>query len=113
MNPEHLHTDIVIPGCPLALESQARLGRVDLVRTNQFQHDRDAFDLEKVWRKRGVSHQFLEQVVIWARAVNERLHATANGKMISELAKRPECEDAMFACPFTPPSGDAPVARRG
>ena len=39
MNSEHFHTDIVIPGRPLALEPQARLGGVGLVRTNQVQHD--------------------------------------------------------------------------
>lgn len=74
---------------------------------------RDAFDLEKVWRNQGVSYQFLEQVEIWAREVNERLHETANGKMISEWAKRPECREAMFTRPFSPPSVDVPEARRG
>lgn len=74
---------------------------------------RDAFDLERVWRDQGVSHQFLEQVEIWAREVNERLHETANGRMISEWAKRPECREAMFARPFSRPSVDVPEVRRG
>lgn len=74
---------------------------------------RDAFDLERVWRNQGVSHEFLEQVKIWAREVNERLHETANGKMISEWGKRPECREAMFARPFSPPSMDVPEVRRG
>lgn len=74
---------------------------------------RDAFDLEKVWRNQGVSPQLLEQVAIWVREVNERLHETANGKMISEWAKRPECKDAMFSRPFSPPSVDVPETRRG
>ena len=39
MNSQHFHTDIVIPGRPLALESQARLGGVGFVRTNQVHHD--------------------------------------------------------------------------
>lgn len=73
----------------------------------------DAFDLEKVWLRQGVSPQFLEQVEIWAREVNDRLHETANGKMISEWAKRPECREAMFSRPFSPPSVDVPEARRG
>lgn len=72
---------------------------------------RDALDLERIWRNQGVSDQFLEQVEIWAREVNERLHETANGKMISEWAKRPECRVAMFARPFSPPSLDVPEAR--
>lgn len=73
----------------------------------------EAFDLERVWLRQGVSPQFLEQVEIWAREVNERLHETANGKMISEWAKRPDCREIMFARPFSPPSGDVPEARRG
>lgn len=72
---------------------------------------RDAFDLDRVWRNQGVSYQFIEQVEIWVREVNERLHETANGKMISEWAKRPECRDAMFSRPFSPPSLDVPEAR--
>lgn len=74
---------------------------------------RDAFDLEKVWRNQGVSYQFLEQVEIWAREVNERLHQTGDGKMISEWAKRPECREAMFTRPFSPPSVDVPEVHRG
>ena len=72
-----------------------------------------AFDLEKVWLRQGVSPQFVEQVEIWAREVNDRLHETANGKMISEWAKRPECRDSMFARPFSRPSVDVPEVRRG
>ncbi|MCG5536843.1 AIPR family protein [Ectothiorhodospira mobilis] len=70
------------------------------------------FDLEKVWLRQEVSPQFIEQVEIWAREVNERLHDTANGKMISEWAKRPECKSAMFSRPFSPPAVDVPEARR-
>ena len=73
----------------------------------------NAFDLEKVWLRQGVSPQLLEQIEIWAREVNNRLHETANGKMISEWAKRPECRDAMFAHSFSPPSVDVPEVRRG
>lgn len=71
-----------------------------------------SFDLEKVWLRQGVSSQLLEQVSIWAREVNDRLHATASGRMVSEWAKRPECRDAMFSRPFSSPSMDVPEARR-
>lgn len=73
----------------------------------------DAFDMEKVWLRQSVSLQFLEQVEIWAREVNDRLHETAKGKMISEWAKRPECKEAMFSRSFSPPSVEVPEARRG
>lgn len=72
----------------------------------------ESLSLEKVWNQQGVSAPFLEQVEIWAREVNERLHETANGKMISEWAKRPECKSAMFAYPFTPPSIAVPEVRQ-
>ncbi|MBM3272696.1 AIPR family protein [Candidatus Kaiserbacteria bacterium] len=72
----------------------------------------ETFDLEKVWLRQGVSPQFLKQVEIWAREVNDRLHETANGRMISEWAKRQECKEAMFASPFSPPSVDVPEARQ-
>lgn len=73
----------------------------------------ESFDLERVWNRQGVSPQFLEQVEIWSKEVNDRLHETANGRMISEWAKRPECKSAMFSRPFSAPSVDAPEARQG
>lgn len=71
----------------------------------------DSFNLDRVWNRQDVTPQFLDQVKIWAREVNDRLHETANGRMISEWAKRPECKEAMFAHPFSPPSIDVPEAR--
>ncbi|WP_431025470.1 AIPR family protein [Halomonas sp. H5] len=72
----------------------------------------ESFNLERVWSQQGVSPQFLKQVEIWAHEVNDRLHETANGRMISEWAKRPECKTAMFSRSFSPPSVDIPEIRR-
>jgi len=72
----------------------------------------DRFDFEKVWLRQGVSEEFLAQVEIWAREVNDRLHRTAKGKMISEWAKRPECKEAMFSMPFSPPNLNIPEVRK-
>lgn len=72
----------------------------------------ERFDFEKVWLRQGVSPEFLEQVQIWAREVNDRLHITAKGKMISEWAKRPECKEAMFARPFSIASNKIPEVRK-
>ena len=72
----------------------------------------DDLDLEKVWLRQDVSLQLRGHIEIWAREVNMRLHDTANGKMISEWAKRPECKAAMFARPFSPPFTDVPEIRR-
>lgn len=70
----------------------------------------EAFNLERIWNKQGISPQLVKQIEIWAREVNDRLHETAKGKMISEWAKRPECRDAMFSQPFSSPSADIPEA---
>jgi len=43
--------------------------------------------------------------------VNDRLHNTANGKMVSEWAKRPECVEAVFSQPFSEPVGKIPELR--
>lgn len=75
-------------------------------------HYGDAFDLERVWLRQDVSHQFIEQVKIWAGEVNAHLHRTANGKMISEWAKKPECREAMLSHSFSLPSVNIPEWHR-
>ncbi|OIN54417.1 AIPR family protein [Pseudomonas costantinii] len=70
----------------------------------------DSFNHERIWNRQGVSPQLVKQIEIWAQEVNDRLHDTANGKMISEWAKRPECRDAMFSRPFSSPLVDLPEA---
>lgn len=66
------------------------------------------FNHERVWSRQGISPQLVKQIEIWAREINDRLHETANGKMISEWAKRPECLEAMFSQPFSSPLADIP-----
>lgn len=70
----------------------------------------NSFNHERIWNRQGVSPQLVKQIEIWAQEVNDRLHDTANGKMISEWAKRPECRDAMFSRPFSSPLVDVPEA---
>ncbi|AZE96129.1 hypothetical protein C4J96_4040 [Pseudomonas orientalis] len=70
----------------------------------------DSFNLDRIWARQGVSPQLIKQIEIWAREVNDRLHDTANGRMISEWAKRPECREAMFSQPFSRPFADIPEA---
>ncbi len=73
----------------------------------------ESFDIERIWNRQAISPQLVEQTKIWAREVYDRLQETANGKMISEWAKRPECMEAMFSRPFSSPVIDVPEARRG
>ncbi|CAM9288805.1 unnamed protein product [Ectocarpus sp. 12 AP-2014] len=72
----------------------------------------ESLSLEKVWNQQGVSAPFLQQIEIWGREVNERLHETANGKMISEWSKRPECKSGIFARPFSLPAVTVPEVRQ-
>jgi hypothetical protein len=58
-------------------------------------------DLERVWNKQGVSPEMLAQIALWAKEVNEVLHESSGGKMVSEWAKRPECKDAVMSARYS------------
>ncbi len=56
----------------------------------------DGLDLDKIWQQQALSARLQEQIQVWAREVNETLHASAGGRMISEWAKKAECWDAVL-----------------
>lgn len=62
----------------------------------------DRLDLDYVWRQQGVSPQLEQQMGKWAKTVNEILHQSANGRMVSEWAKKPECWTAVRKGPYSP-----------
>lgn len=68
----------------------------------------DRIDLERIWAKQSVSPELLSQIAVWAREVNDVLHTTAGGRMVSEWAKRPECKDAVMGAKYSAPSADIP-----
>lgn len=68
-------------------------------------------DLDKIWQHQAVSVAFQEQIQAWAREVNELLHATSAGRMISEWAKKLECWDAVRKGPISAPLGNIPEFR--
>lgn len=68
----------------------------------------DCFDLARVWDRQTVSPELLGQLGIWAREVNEVLHRTAAGRMVSEWAKKSECRDAVFAARYSDPAPGIP-----
>ena len=68
-------------------------------------------DLERIWTKQAVSPELLSQIATWAKEVNEALHVTASGRMVSEWAKRPECKDAVMGASYSEPAGDIPEVR--
>lgn len=51
----------------------------------------ERLDLGRIWQQQDLSWQLKEQVRVWAPEVNDILHRSANGRMISEWAKKPEC----------------------
>lgn len=69
------------------------------------------FDLDRIWLRQGVSEDLLGQVGIWAREVNETLHRTAGGRMVSEWAKKSECREAVLSATYSEPAANIPELR--
>lgn len=65
-------------------------------------------DLERIWMKQAVSPEFLAQLAVWAKEVNEVLHNSAGGRMVSEWAKKPECKDEVMSANYSAPATDIP-----
>lgn len=62
----------------------------------------ERIDLDKIWLKQDISTTLRSQLQTWAIEVNETLHRTSGGKMISEWAKKPECWDAVRMGSYSP-----------
>lgn len=71
----------------------------------------DRIDLDKVWLRQGASPELLAQIAVWAREVNDSLHASSGGKMISEWAKRTECREAVMSASYSAPATNIPEVR--
>lgn len=71
----------------------------------------DKMDLEKIWTKQSISIVLQSQIVIWAKEVNENLHRTAGGRMVSEWAKKSECRDAILGATYSVPTEKIPELR--
>lgn len=72
----------------------------------------DRMDLERVWLRQGASPELLAQFTVWAKEVNDALHASSGGKMISEWAKRPECKEAVMSANYSAPASNIPEVRQ-
>jgi hypothetical protein len=71
----------------------------------------DKIALEKIWEQQDISPALREQLKVWAKEVNDILHRSANGKMISEWAKKPECWGFVCAASYSPVNGSIPELR--
>lgn len=68
-------------------------------------------DLEKIWLQQDISPQLKEQIQTWAVEINNVLHRTAHGRMISEWAKKPECWVAVRDETYSTPASNIPESR--
>lgn len=71
----------------------------------------ERIDLDRIWTRQDISAEFLEQAGAWAQEVNKVLHQTANGRMISEWAKKPDCWAAVRAGTYSAPVAGIPELR--
>lgn len=63
-------------------------------------------DLDRIWLQQDISLQLKHLLGVWAGEANDVLHRSANGRMISEWAKKPECWDVVRAAAYSEvPSG--------
>ena len=68
-------------------------------------------DLEKIWARQAVSPELLAQIAVWAKEVNDVLHSSSGGKMVSEWAKRPECREAVMSASYSVPAINIPEVK--
>jgi hypothetical protein len=71
----------------------------------------DRIDLDRIWTKQAASPELLAQIAVWAREVNDVLHSSSGGKMVSEWAKRPECKEAVMGASYSAPASNIPEVK--
>jgi hypothetical protein len=91
---------------PMFQAFQANIAAYTVAVLSRNQSER--FDLGRVWDRQSVSPELLEQLGVWAREVNDVLHRSAGGRMVSEWAKKRECRDAVFAARYSEPEPGIP-----
>jgi len=62
----------------------------------------DKINLDRIWQHQDISQEFRDLLQIWAVEVNDILHKSASGKMISEWAKKEECWEAVRNAQYSP-----------
>lgn len=71
----------------------------------------NSIDFDLIWRKQAVSAELLAQIGIWAKEVNCVLHVSADGRMISEWAKRTKCKEDVMGASYTTVSMNIPEVK--
>lgn len=65
-------------------------------------------DMDRVWRRQDVSPELRKQMIAWAQRVHAVLHRTANGRMVSEWAKKAECWQEVRSAAYRETVADIP-----
>ncbi|HHT8834796.1 AIPR family protein [Burkholderia cenocepacia] len=65
-------------------------------------------DFERIWLNQSISHALTQQLKTWAFEVNEVLHKSASGRMVSEWAKKTECWETVKSSAFSPTAEGIP-----
>lgn len=70
-------------------------------------------DLDRVWWQQELSAELRSQIMNWADKVHAELHRTANGRMVSEWAKKPDCWTAVRSATYAESVVDTPELTAG
>ncbi|MEI7606953.1 MAG: AIPR family protein [Rhodospirillaceae bacterium] len=60
-------------------------------------------DLDRIWSNQAIPGELKLQIRTWAQEVNRVLLVSANGRMVSEWAKKAECWQAVLEASYSPP----------
>lgn len=63
----------------------------------------EKFDFDRIWDRQDISDGLKAQLAAWAPEVNDVLWKSAQGRMISEWAKKPECWSAVIGATYSDP----------
>lgn len=65
-------------------------------------------DLDRIWQRQSLSHELVQQIQSWATEVNDVLHRTSHGRMVSEWAKKAECWEMVRGADYSTVSDGIP-----
>jgi hypothetical protein len=68
----------------------------------------ERLDLDVIWKRQAISPELVQQVQIWAKEVNDVLHRSSQGRMISEWAKKADCWDSVQDATYSEPLSGIP-----
>lgn len=71
----------------------------------------ECLDLDRIWLRQEISVELRRQITVWAAEVNQVLHQTAAGRMVSEWAKKPECWEEVVNASYTAAATGIPEGR--